>query len=87
MTAALRMMRAKPERSASASYKTRAVMPTLVAASIAPRKACSKGPSLSQSVIASALAAAEEWDTRPRLDRGPRRARCSVELYARSTLR
>ena len=35
------MMRANPERSASASFRTRAVMPTLVAASIAPRKAWS----------------------------------------------
>ena len=39
MTAAPRMMRAKFVRSAPASFSTRAVMPTLVAASIAPKKA------------------------------------------------
>jgi hypothetical protein len=41
ITAAPRMMRAKPERSAPASFRTRAVMPTLVAAGMAPRNACS----------------------------------------------
>ena len=41
MTAAPRMIRAKGARSASASLSTRAVIPTLVAASMAPRKAWS----------------------------------------------
>ena len=41
MTAAPRMIRAKGARRAFASFSTRAVIPTLVAASMAPRNACS----------------------------------------------
>ena len=41
MTAAPRMILAKGARKESASLSTRAVIPTLVAASMAPRKACS----------------------------------------------